>query len=65
MLYALLITIHQFTNFTYIYIDRAVSNTAAATGALNAIIILVHIVLQFVHETLAHTLKLVVSRVMT
>jgi len=60
-----LIVVHQLTNLTYIYVDRAVSDTSSASGALDAVIIFVHIVLQLVHETLAHTLKLVVSRVMT
>ena len=61
----MLITIHYFCYFPYIYVYRTVPHTAATAGALNTIIVFVHIVLELVHESLAHTLHLLIPGIMT
>ena len=57
------VRIHPGANFPDIDVDRTIAHTAAATGALHTVTVLIDIVFQFVHETLPNTLKFLVSRI--
>jgi hypothetical protein len=49
----------------YVDINGAVTNTSAATGALNTIIIFIYVIFKLMHETLSDSLKLFLSRIMS
>ena len=51
------VVVHQFTDTTDVDINRAGANAAAATNALNARIVFVHIIFQLVHETLTYPVQ--------
>ena len=51
------IDVHQFTDTADVDIDRAGAHAAAATNALNARIIFVHIIFQLVHEALTYPVQ--------
>ena len=52
------VPIHKLTNLTDVDIHRAVLNAAATPHTGDPVFILVHIIFEFVHETLAHPVEL-------
>lgn len=50
-----LVIVHQIASPADIDIDRAEGHAAPAPDALNAVVIFVYVVLEFVHKPLAHS----------
>src|SRR5512139_1673839 len=55
--------VHHFRHFPDINVDRTVPHAPATSRALHPAPVLVHIVLELVHEPLPHSLRLLVPRV--
>lgn len=50
--------VHQFAHPAYVYVYRAQADTATTSHTLDALIVFVHIVLEFVHEPLSNPVAL-------
>ena len=56
--------VHFVTDASYINIDRTEADTSAAPDTLDAVIVFIHVIFQFVHKALPEPLMFLGSRVM-
>ena len=53
-----MIAVHQLADVADIDVHRTIPDAAPAADALDAVVVLVHVIFEFVHEALAHPLHL-------